>query len=312
MAESRSLAPIWRGLPADPKAAAPALLKAFLSGRNESTLRTYRQGLKTFAAFLGRTPDEASAWLFSRRPGDANKLGLDFKAWLMEKGYAAATINNRLAALRSLVHLGKTLGLVGWDLEVEGLRSEAYRDTAGPGMDKILSKIRSLRAGAREDRVAARDVSIVGLLGLMGLRRGEVVSLDFESLDLAQGKLRLVGKGNTQKDPLTIPQALIELLKVWIRHRGEHPGPLFVHFRQLEMKERLSDRSVGRITHKLGLGRAHGLRHAAITEALEQNGGDIRKVARFSRHKNVQTVIRYDDNRKDLGGEVSKGLADKI
>jgi integrase/recombinase XerC len=62
----------------------------------------------------------------------------------------------------------------------------------------------------------------------------------------------------------------------------------------------------------MDLGRAHGLRHSAITEALEENLGDIRKVPRFSRHRNVQTVIKYDDNRQDLGGQVAQGLANKL
>ena len=299
-------------MPSDPKAAAPILLKAFLSGRKPSTLRTYRQGLEVFSGFLGKTPEESAAWLLSRRPGEANKLGLDFKAWMMEADYAAATIDNCLAALRSLVQLGKIWGLIVWELEVENVPEEKYRETSGPGMEKILLQIRSLRERSMEDPKAARDVAIIGFMGLMALRRGEVVGLDLADLDLDGGKVLVLGKGKTAKEPLTVPAPLSALLQTWIGHRGDHAGPLFVHFRQREMKDRLSDRSVGRITNALELGRAHGLRHSAITEALEENHGDVRKVARFSRHKNVQTVIRYDDNRKDLGGEVAEGLARKL
>ncbi len=53
----------------------------------------------------------------------------------------------------------------------------------------------------------------------------------------------------------------------------------------------------------------HGLRHAAITEALDLTGGDVRKVQRFSRHRDLQTLTIYDDNRVDLAGEVSKLVA---
>jgi hypothetical protein len=33
-------------------------------------------------------------------------------------------------------------------------------------------------------------------------------------------------------------------------------------------------------------------------------------VQRFSRHKNLQTVLRYDDNRQDLAGDVAKRVAE--
>ncbi len=59
----------------------------------------------------------------------------------------------------------------------------------------------------------------------------------------------------------------------------------------------------------LGLGRPHGLRHAAITEALDLLGGDVRRVQRFSRHRDVRVLNAYDDNRQDLAGEVARIVA---
>ena len=56
--------------------------------------------------------------------------------------------------------------------------------------------------------------------------------------------------------------------------------------------------------------RPHGLRHVAITRALDLTGGDIRSVQKFSRHKDVRLLQRYDDNRQDLGGAVARRLAE--
>jgi hypothetical protein len=42
----------------------------------------------------------------------------------------------------------------------------------------------------------------------------------------------------------------------------------------------------------------------ARTEALDL-GADVRAVQRFSRHRNLATLQRYDDNRADLGGQVN-------
>ena len=55
--------------------------------------------------------------------------------------------------------------------------------------------------------------------------------------------------------------------------------------------------------------RPHGLRHAAITGALEATGGDVRAVQRFSRHASVETLLVYDDARQDLGGKVAATVA---
>jgi len=54
--------------------------------------------------------------------------------------------------------------------------------------------------------------------------------------------------------------------------------------------------------------RPHGLRHAAITAALDRR--DVRDVAKFSRHKRLETLVLYDDRRKDVGGDIARELAD--
>jgi integrase/recombinase XerC len=51
------------------------------------------------------------------------------------------------------------------------------------------------------------------------------------------------------------------------------------------------------------------LRHAAVTAALDLTGGDIRAVQKFSRHRDVRVIERYDDSRKDLAGEVARRVA---
>ena len=56
----------------------------------------------------------------------------------------------------------------------------------------------------------------------------------------------------------------------------------------------------------------HGLRHAAITEALDLTGGNVRAVQRFSRHRDVRILERYDDNRRDLASEVAKQVAASV
>lgn len=101
-------------LPQSPQSALThnQLIGAFLSGRSEKTIQAYRQDLEDFRAFLGAsTIDDTAKTLLSCGHGQANALALAYKTSLIERGLQAATVNRRLAALRSLVKLARTLGL---------------------------------------------------------------------------------------------------------------------------------------------------------------------------------------------------------
>jgi len=58
--------------------------------------------------------------------------------------------------------------------------------------------------------------------------------------------------------------------------------------------------------------RPHGLRHAAITAALDEINGNVRAAREFSGHASVEVLLRYDDNRKDVGGEVASKVIRRI
>jgi integrase/recombinase XerC len=47
-----------------------------------------------------------------------------------------------------------------------------------------------------------------------------------------------------------------------------------------------------------------------ITRALDLAHGDVRKVKRFSRHAKLETLLRYDDNRRDEAGAIAKLLGE--
>ena len=68
----------------------------------------YRADLEDFRASVGvANIGEAAGQLLSVSHGEANAAALAYKAHLVDRGLQAATINRRLAALRSLVKLAK-------------------------------------------------------------------------------------------------------------------------------------------------------------------------------------------------------------
>lgn len=298
--------------PVDPVA---RLVTAFLAGRNARTMRAYSQDLEDFRAFAGvGTVEAAAAALLGHGHGEANAAALAYKASLVERGLAAATVNRRLAALRSLVKLARVLGVVPWTLEVQNAKAQPYRDTRGPGRVGFRAMLEQL--AGRDDRKARRDRAILRLLYDRGLRRGEVVSLDLEDVDLQTSTLAVLGKGRTAKEPLTIAAPTAAALAAWVEVRGDVPGPLFHPLDHAHAgAARLTGGGVYEIVRELGGAaglrvRPHGLRHAAITEALERTRGDLRAVQRFSRHRDLRLLLVYDDNREDLGGQVARLVAE--
>lgn len=136
------------------------LFDAFFAGRNARTVAAYRQDLEDFRAFVATRPElahlvptseDAAKLLLGLQHGVANALALAFRASMVDRRLAPATINRRLAALRSVVKLGNTLGLVAWKLDVENIASESYRDTRGPGREAVkeIKRLASQRQDAK-------------------------------------------------------------------------------------------------------------------------------------------------------------------
>jgi integrase/recombinase XerC len=292
---------------------ASRLVEVFLSGKSERTLHAYGADLQDFSAFVGvPTTAAAAEALLARGHGAANELGLAWRASLLERGLTPATVNRRLAALRSLVKLARTLGMVPWSLELAGVRSSKYRETHGPGREGF----RRLLELTKRDPTAKglRDRVVLRLLWDLALRREEVVSLDVDNVDLYAGTLSILGKGRRERETLTLPPSTVAALRAWLAVRGTGPGPLLVNMDRNTKGERLTGAGLYYLVQALGrrVGltvRPHGIRHAAITEALEATGGNVRAVQRFSRHRDLRTLTLYDDNRTDLAGEVAALVA---
>jgi integrase/recombinase XerC len=141
----------------------------------------------------------------------------------------------------------------------------------------------------------------------------------FDAGENGEGKIRIVGKGQREPQLLSLTsESARDALRQWIEARGNEPGPLFCRLDRAansEPLERLTGDAVCRIVRKLSRrarlkreARPHGLRHAAITRALDLESGNVRKVARFSRHARIETLMKYDDNREDAGGDISRKL----
>lgn len=291
----------------------------WLSGRSARTVDAYRKDLEDFRFFIGEDSVEAGAWeLLSHGSGAANSLAIRYRSSLMDRGLAPATINRRLAALRSLVKLARVVGMVQWSLEAENLRSQAYRDTRGPGKETARILLEELETASGPK--AARDLAVFRLLHDLGLRRGEVVSLDVGDVDLERGTVSIMGKGRTERELLSLPRPTSEALRHWLQVSGRTMGHLFGNFDRAGKGGRLTGTSLYRLIRGLGkkVGfevRPHGLRHTAITEAVKvaaSAGIGLEEVLQYSRHRNVKTLLVYRDRERNVQGKLASLVAEAL
>lgn len=290
------------------------LLEAFLARRSANTRRSYEGGLKAYAAWLGTSPVLAASSLIQAGQVNASASVLSFLEHLANAGRSSGTLASRLNALRALVQVARIAGLCSWSLEVPCPLASAYRDTRGPGRDRVMALIHA--AGQQKDATrAARDVAILRLLYDLGLRCVEVSRLRAE--DFQGRRLMVRAKGAMDFAPVTLPEGTAQALQAWMTWRGRHSGPLFHRLDRAATGEvlDLGTRGIWHLVSSLARKQGfeawpHGLRHSAITDALDA-GFDLRSVFRFGRWKgrSLNIVAIYDDNRQDLGAAVSDRLA---
>lgn len=292
-----------------------AVIAEFLANLSERTRRSYEADLEDFRAFVDvKSRLEAFAVILNAGPAGAFRVVTRYKTHLRARALSPATINRRLACLRSLVRFARAAGLANWPLAVPNVKGAQSRDTRGPGRAVVQAMIDA--AKRRGDAKGVRDVAVIRLLYDLALRRGEVVSLNVEDVDLTAGVVMVLGKGRAEREGRTLPEPTAKALRAWLKVRGTEPGPLFTNFDRAGKGGRLTAEAVYYLVKRLGA-RAnakvtpHGLRHAAITEALDR-GGDVRAVQRYSRHKDLSVVLVYDDSRRDFAGEVARVVASGV
>ena len=322
------------------------ILQALLQDRRSpNTRRTYAKSLRDF--FLTMTQGESSperiAGFLCLNRFEAISLVLRYRAGLVARGLKPATINVRLSAVKSLVNYARKIGKCDYTLDdVEGLRAETYRDTSGVSPDGF----KQITAAVSGDSLKGkRDLAILRLLWDNALRRAEICTLNREDYQPGEGKLWIKGKGKLTKEPITLSTKAIRLIDDWLGAIGERGNresfgklrntgmgsspssihhslpttPLFCTVDRATFGHRLSGNAIYNIVRNTaesaGITKVmspHRIRHSAITAALDATGGDARKVQKLSRHKNLNTLMIYDDNRRQHQAEVTGILAELV
>jgi len=252
-------------------------------GFTACTQRGYLAAVKRFTAFLGSSPDQATAEDLRR-----------FQVHMRSEGASATTMNAAVSALRFF--FGVTLGRGDASVGMTTVRQPRR-------LSVILSPeevARLLDAAPGLKAKAALSVSYGA-----GLRASEVVSLKVTDIDSSRQVIR-VEQGKGRKDRYAMLSAeLLELLRSWWR-AGREKGVMLAHgsgggwlFPGQNPVNHLTARQLNRMFHAAKEAAEidkpvslHSLRHCFATHLLEQKV-DIRVIQVLLGHKKLDTTAHY-------------------
>jgi integrase/recombinase XerC len=235
--------------------------------------------------------------------------------WHKQK-LASNSIQRHLSALRTFYAWQHRNGLVNDNPAVgisapkkgkrlpKNLEIEQINQLLNPGGDSALASHMSQHQAALAEETLVRDRAIMELFYSSGLRLSELVNLNLFDLDLKSASLRVVGKGNKERQ-LPVTDVAIEALLAWLKIRRtwltthsattQECDALFIS----RHKKRISQRSVqlrlNALAQRQGLSthlHPHMLRHSFATHLLESSR-DLRAVQELLGHANLSTTQIY-------------------
>ena len=259
------------------------------------TLRCYARDLAQWADFFG---DRGfSNWAEVGPPAIRR-----FLAGLQEQGYERTSIARKLSALRSLYRHLLQHGRVTRDPTI-GIATPRQRKRL-PQFLYPTEVERLLASTDTETPLGLRDRALLESLYATGMRVGELVSLDVDTI--VGDEIRVVGKGGKQRIVLLGRPAMSAIAEYLASGRPrlaeKRRRPCADSERALFLNRggtRLTDRSVRRVVRKYLLRAAaaakmspHVLRHTFATHMLDA-GADLRTVQELLGHASLSTTQIY-------------------
>mgnify|MGYP002741494596 CR=1 FL=1 len=256
-------------------------------GLSPNTVQSYRLDLTALCDWL-----------------EAHKLSLltldavDLQTFLgerLQQGYKATSTARLLSAMRKLFQY---------------LYKEKYRTDdpsavlSSPKLPSRLPKYLTeqqvtdlLNVQSLEQPIELRDKAMLELLYATGLRVTELVSLHTDSINLNQGVVRVIGKGNKER-VVPLGRYASHAIQQWLKVRllfNPKDEALFVS----QLGNRMSHRAIQMRLETWGIRQGlnshlnpHKLRHSFATHMLEASS-DLRAVQELLGHSNLSTTQIY-------------------
>lgn len=274
--------------------------QAYLIGLSSAASRqTMKSFLNIVASMLGFTSLQSCAWGSLRRHHIRGLLEM-----LQVSGRAPATINTYLSALKGTAREAWMMKQMDTESYQQILAVRAVRGSRlTRGRALASAEIHALFNSCEQDSgcKGSRDAAMLAVMLGCGLRRSEVVGLDYASILHKEQALLVRGKGNKERLAF-MPENVWQRIHIWTDTiRGEYEGPLFTRIRTGDdvTSQRMTPQAVyhilGQRRKKSGIGECapHDLRRTFASMMLD-NGEDLITVRDAMGHASVTTTQRYD------------------
>ena len=273
-------------------------------GLSVNTLAAYRADLTALARWLA----ERQVPIVATSRADLQ----DFIAWRVREGARPRSTARQLSSFRRFFRYLMREG---------GIPEDPTAQIAMPKIGRSLPKSLTeeqvealLGAPAVTDPLGNRDRTMLEVLYATGLRVSELVNLQHGQINLNQGVIRILGKGNRERLIPLGEEAVRWLMEFEHGARGEillerQTDFLFPTRRGDRMTRQAFWHIIKRYARKARISKAlspHTLRHAFATHLLN-HGADLRVVQMLLGHSDLSTTQIYThvarERMKELHGQ---------
>lgn len=264
-------------------------------GRAAQTIDAYHRDLTPWVDYLEKQ--------HKAMPRDAKNDPLFLRLYLRERGETG--VSNRSLA-RFLSALSSFQRFLATRRGVKRYLFKIPRIKFGSRLPEFIPQADAARlfehGNAREDKNTYPywcDYLMIALLYVTGMRREELARIQLSDIDMRQGLIRVIGKGNKERI-VPIGETTLADLKDYLRKRETFVEEKNSQSTTLFLNRQggpLSMRSIGRRVKLFGKSEGmdftpHTLRHSFATHLME-NGADMMLIKEILGHASLSTTQKY-------------------
>ena len=269
------------------------------SERSPLTIKNYLCDLNAFAEWFQETNGDALS------PEKITPTDLrEYKRWLLfSRGLKPASLNRKLATLKSFLKWASDLQLVGAFVPAKAPKLEREER---PGPRWLDRREQNALLRAVEQRERPRDIAIIKLLLNTGLRVQELCDLTWQDVLITDRKGMLTvqrGKGGKRRQVPLNTDARNALLQIGYSRLAGKTEPIFCGQRGPLTPRGIQimlDRYASSLRDPAQRLSPHVLRHTFCKNLVDAGVG-LEKVAALAGHESLDTTRRYcEPSLKDL------------
>ena len=294
-----------------------------VKGKSENTINEYYTDLRTLFRFLKVRKNLVDKDIeFDKIMID--DIDLDFiKSISLEDLYEFMGFASNSRKNSTTTRARKTSSIKNFfnylDVKIHVLEINPAKELEAPKKKKTLPKYLTLEQSlellnAVDGDYKERDYCILTLFLNCGIRLAELVSINLGDIDLQERTLRIVGKGDKERQ-IYINDACVSAVKAYMKIRNpdktKDKKALFISRQSGRISNKTVQAMVYKYLKKIGLENkgysVHKLRHTAATLMYQHGKVDIRILKDILGHENLGTTEIYthvsDENMKDASNK---------